>query len=117
MLGIATAVLLFHVLIVFQVVPYDIVWAGKVNDVNQMLVFETVSIAVNLLLVVVLLLKGQCISNGIPSGALNGFLWFFVILFAVNTIGNLFAKSEFELYVFTPLTLVCSLLCLRIVRP
>jgi hypothetical protein len=39
-----------------------------------------------------------------------------VLVFGLNTIGNLFAKSLFEKAVFTPLTLILALLIWIILR-
>jgi hypothetical protein len=114
-IGLLSVVLLFHTLIFVQVIPYRIVWAGKLNSVKEMRVFETISILINAFIILVLLLKANYIRNNISERLVNGIIWIFVIVFIVNTIGNLFAKTNFELYVFTPLTFILSLLCLRIV--
>jgi hypothetical protein len=109
-LGLLTAVIVFHMLIIISIVPYEIVWAGKLKSVNEMYFFEIVSIFINLLLLTVLLLKGNFIEHKINDKILNGILWIFVFVFALNTIGNLLAKSLFEKAVFTPLTLILSIL-------
>lgn len=115
MIGLLTAVILFHFLVLIQVIPYTIVWAGKINTVEEMVTMETVSISINIILILVLLLKGNYIKSKISPDVLNVIIWLFVILFALNTIGNLFSKSSLELYLFTALTFVSTLLCLRIV--
>jgi hypothetical protein len=63
---------------------------------------------------------GKClcdidIQNKIPAKMLDAIILLFAVLFSLNTIGNLFAKSKFELYFFTPLTFILAVLCLRIV--
>jgi hypothetical protein len=114
-IGLLSMVLLFHILNFVQVIPYGIVWAGKLNSVKEMMVFETISILINTFIILVLLLKANYIKNNIPKKIINGIIWAFVMVFIANTIGNLFAKTNFELYVFTPMTFILSLLCLRIV--
>ncbi len=114
-LGILSMVLLFHILIFVQIIPYTIVWGGRLKSVEEMRVFEVVSILINTFIIMVLLLKANYIKNNTSKKLLNGIIWVFMIVFAVNTIGNLFANTKFELYVFTPMTFVLSLLCLRIV--
>ena len=115
-LGVLTAIFVFHILIIIRIIPYEIVWAGKLKSVNEMYVLEMVSILVNILLLAVLLLKGNYIKHKIDSKIINGILWFFVLVFALNTVGNLLAKSLFEKAVFTPLTLISALLLYIIVR-
>jgi succinate dehydrogenase/fumarate reductase cytochrome b subunit len=62
-LTLLTIVIVFHILIIIRIIPYQIVWAGKLESVNKMFVFETVSISVNILLLTVLLLKGNFIGT------------------------------------------------------
>jgi|SRR3989337_137446 len=114
-LGLLSMVLLFHMLIFVQIIPYTIVWGGRLNSVEEMRVFEVISILINMFIILVLLLKANHIKNNTSKKLLNGIIWIFAIVFALNTIGNLFANTKFELYVFTPMTFVLSLLCLRIV--
>jgi membrane protein implicated in regulation of membrane protease activity len=61
-------------------------------------------------------LKAKHIKRNISNKILDAFLWLFVILFAVNTVGNLMAETLFEKLVFTPLTLLSAVLIWMIVR-
>lgn len=115
-LGLLTAVIVFHLLIISRIISYEIVWAGKLKSVSEMYVFEIISILVNILLLTVLLLKGNLIKHKINDKIIIGILWFFVLVFALNTIGNLLSESLFEKAVFTPLTLISSLLIWIIIR-
>lgn len=115
MLLLLSVILIFHVLVLVQVIPYTIVWAGKLHSVTEMQTMEAVSISINLLLLVVLLMKGGLIRARVPIALLNGIIWVFIALFLLNTVGNLFAATSFERYVFTPLTLLFAFLCWRIV--
>lgn len=115
MLILLTSVILFHVLVLLQIIPYTIVWAGKLENVSEMQSFETVSILINIFLIFVMLFKANYIHNKIPSKFLNGIIWLFVVAFSVNTIGNLFAKSKLEIYIGTSLTFISTILCWRIV--
>lgn len=116
MLALLTLVMLFHLLVLSQIIPYDIVWAGKLNSIEEMYSFEIMSILVNSILMTTLLLKGNFIKHKISGKIINGIIWFFIILFTLNTIGNLFAKTIFEKVVFTPLTLISVFLLWNIVQ-
>lgn len=116
MLGILLLVIVFHALILTQIIPYTIVWAGKLKTVNEMFVFEIISISINLFLILVLILKVRSIQNSSSNKLLNGILWVFIILFALNTFGNLMAETLFEKIVFTPLTLLFTILLWIIVK-
>jgi len=115
MLALLSGVMIFHILVFTGVIPYTIVWAGKLNSVQEMRVFETVSMAVLAINILVFLLKAGYIQNKIPAKILNWIIGLYALLFFVNTIGNLFAETAFEKYFFTPLTTVSAILCLLII--
>lgn len=114
MLLLSSLVVVFHLLIVAGVIPYQVVWAGRLNTTRDMYEFEAVSILVNLLLIRVLLLKKK---HNNARKWVNWVLYLFIALFVLNTLGNLTAKTNFERWVFTPLTLLCVLLLFVIVAP
>ena len=107
--------LMFHILVLLAIIPYDIVWAGKINSEVDMKKLEMISIVVNAFAILILLLHAGYIQNNISVKIFKVIIWLFVIFFSLNTIGNLSAKSHFELYVFTPLTFILAVLCFRIV--
>jgi hypothetical protein len=113
---ILSAVLIFHFLVVFQIIPYQNVWAGKLTTLNEMYVFESISIFINLLLMTTMALKANWIRHALPIHVINGIIWFFVVVFALNTVGNLFSKSIYELIGGTTFTAISSFLCWRIVK-
>jgi len=115
MIALLTAVLVFHTLVLTGVIPYAIVWAGKISTSAEMKKLEVISIAVNAFVILILVLKADYIKHKIPAKILNAIIWLLAVLFSLNTIGNFFAKSGFELYFFTPLTFILAVLCLRIV--
>jgi hypothetical protein len=115
MIALLNAVLVFHTLVLTAVIPYAIVWAGKVSSVEEMKKLEVVSICINAFAILVFVLKAGYIQHKIPAKILNGFILLLAVLFSLNTIENFFAKSKFEFYFFTPLTFILAVLCLRIV--
>ncbi|MFZ6022527.1 MAG: hypothetical protein ACOYT9_03605 [Patescibacteria group bacterium] len=98
--------LVYHALIVTRVVDFVNVWGGQLQTVVQMYTFETISIAIQMLLLWFIL------SFKIEKGVGNRFyiyLFFsLALLMLLNTIGNVFAKTDFERFIFAPLTLVAS---------
>lgn len=96
LLGLVVAVTLFHLAILVKLVPYDITWGGRLKNDAQMVVFETLSIALNLWLGFVLLVKGAYIKQLLPLKMVNLVLWAFLGLFSVNTLANLVAKTTVE---------------------
>ena len=108
------AFVVFHLLILTQIIPFDIVWGGKLKDLAQMRRFELISIAVNIFMAVIIAIKGNYIKIKAPIKIINMVIWLFVVLFAFNTIGNLFASTLMEKVLFTPATVILALFCYRI---
>lgn len=109
-----TIVLIFHTLVLTETIPYAIVWAGKINSVRDMRKLELISICINSFSILIFLLKAKYIKNKVPGKILNAIILLLAVIFSLNTIGNLFAKSQFELFFFTPITFISAILCLRI---
>ena len=109
MLVIIGLVTLFHLALLLKIIPYNIAWGGRLTNDSEMYVFESVSIIINLFLGLTLLVKANYIKQLLPKKAVNIILWVFVVIFALNTVGNAFAKTNFEKY-FAILTLSSSIL-------
>jgi hypothetical protein len=110
---IALATLAYHICIMVGIVPYELVWGGKLESRDQMFVFESISIAINVLLIVAVWAYFQSHPPGYhKTGRI--LMWIFGVLFAVNTLGNIFAENVWEAIIFTPITALNSFLCFRL---
>jgi len=96
MLWLITIITLFHLAILTKIIPYEITWGGRLENDSEMYVFETISIIFNIFLGLVLFIKDERLPALIPMKVINIILWVFLILFGLNTIGNIFAKTLFE---------------------
>jgi len=96
MLGFLIAVILFHLSIILKIVPYDIAWGGRLTNDPEMYLFETISITILVFLCVILLVKGTYLKPIIPMKIVDIILWGFLIIFTLNTIGNVLARTNFE---------------------
>ncbi|NSL85556.1 hypothetical protein ECE50_001855 [Chitinophaga sp. Mgbs1] len=114
MLILLAAIILFHIAVTVKLIPYDIVWGGRITSNEQLLTAEVISITINLLLIAILLLKADYIRHTLPQRWLNITLWAYVVLFALNTAGNLMAENQLEKIMFTPVTLLFVILLIRI---
>ncbi len=109
-------ILIFHFLIVFGIIPYQNVWAGRLKSHEEMLKFESFSIILNIIFISVVLVKANWINIKVPKKAINVLLWIMAIVFALNTIGNLFAIGSLEKYIATPVTFLLSIFCFILAR-
>jgi hypothetical protein len=115
--------LVFHVLVMIGIIPFTIVWGGKIKDKSEMLTFETISILVNLIMIVVIMIKGRLITLMIYNRLIYQLIYWGIIIiapwimfgiFLLNTIGNLFSNNDYEKMVFTPLTIILAILSFSI---
>lgn len=104
----------FHLLVISGIIPFQIVWGGRLENSSQMLSFETVSISLNLLMIAIVAIYANLLKWRINQLVIRIGLWAMFILFFINTIGNLFSINELEKLIFTPITLVLSLFSLRL---
>ncbi len=107
------AVVVFHIFILLKLVPYDIAWGGNLKSDSEMYVFEILSLLVNAFFIFTLLQKGEFVKLYFSTKAVSVILWIFFGLFLLNTVGNVFAKTNFEKG-FAVLTLVNSILLWKI---
>lgn len=114
-LALLAAIIMFHLSLLFKIIPYDITWGGRLQNDNEMYVFEIISISINVFLGFVLLMKGEFIKRYIKQKAINSILWIYLVLFVLNTIANIFSKTNFEKS-FSVLTLIFSIFIWIILR-
>lgn len=114
LLAVTILSLIFHLLIMIGVIPYALTWGGKLESTKEMLVFETISIVINLFFLHTLLQKGSYIRTTYNKKIIRIILWVFFILFILNTAGNIQAVTTFEkcLTVVTGLNAVLLLMIL-----
>ncbi|GMN08377.1 hypothetical protein MTsPCn9_09960 [Croceitalea sp. MTPC9] len=115
MLWALAGIIFFHFTVIFKLVPFEITWGGRLKSDMEMYIFESISILLNLLLCTALLIKATYLKEVISMKFVNIILWFFLFLFVLNTIGNLFAKTHIEKF-FAILTFMFSLLIFIILK-
>lgn len=109
-----TGVVIFHILVLIQVIPYKIVWGGRLETVTQMIRFESISIALNLLMLCLVAIHAGHLKCTLNKGWIQVGLWAMVILFLVNTLGNMYAIHDWERWIFTPLTFLLTAFSFRL---
>ena len=115
LIAISVAAMFFHFLIVIKVIPYAITWGGRLKTDSEMYVFESVSIGINLFFVFLVLQRVGMVRSLLGEKTVTILLWIFFGLFALNTLGNLFASTQLERW-FTLLTLASAFLIWKINR-
>lgn len=114
-LGLLFLVILFHICIIVKIIPYNIAWGGRLTSDNEMYVFETISILINVFLSWILLMKGNFVKFKFSIKTVNIILWIFFGLFVLNTFGNILAKTNLEKF-FALLTGLSAILIWKIIK-
>ncbi len=108
MIGIFALLLVFHLLVITKVIPYGMVWGGRLTSDRDMYRFEAVSLVVNAVFLAVVLVHARVLPLSVPAWVMQVFFGLMAVLFALNTVGNLLSKNTFEKYTFTPITLLLT---------
>jgi hypothetical protein len=66
-------------------------------------------------MIAIVAIKANVLNVELPQIFIKVILWLMVFLFLLNTLGNVFSLNKFEQLVVTALTLIVSLLSLRLV--
>lgn len=111
-----TFTLVFHLLVITGIIPFDIVWGGRLKNQREMIVFETISLIINLFFLVVVLMKTAILKPNFSEKVLNVILRIMFGLFVLNTIGNFFSESSLERLIFTPVTFLLAIFSFLLIR-
>jgi hypothetical protein len=107
-------IILFHALALTGIIPYNMLWGGRLKSVNEMYTFEIISVLINLIMLLIVLIYAGYIKIKVNALLLKTTLWIMAGLFLLNTLGNLTSLNQTEKLIFTPLTLLLFLLSMRL---
>ncbi|HET9589121.1 MAG TPA: hypothetical protein VFO91_10065 [Anaerolineales bacterium] len=107
--------LLFHLLVLFGVIPADIVWGGMIDsESSNLIALEIIALAVTLLFMLIIAAKTGYIRSGRFAGLVMVGMWIFFAYLVVNTLGNLASGVSFENLVFAPITIILAFCAYRL---
>lgn len=104
--------LILHICVLLKIVPYSIVWGGRLKTDTEMYRFETVSILINLLFLFIVLVQSHFLTIDFPKKTMTIILWVMTVLFLFNTLGNATSKNKIEQKLFTPITIILTIFSL-----
>lgn len=110
--------ILFHLSIIIGIVFFDFasiefLWGGQMQTVEQLLKFEIVSFLISFVFFLLVLIKSKRLNLPKLKGFAHVAMWVLFVIFSLNTIGNLMAKTNFEKF-FAIVTGLLAFLLLRI---
>jgi hypothetical protein len=107
--------LLFHILVMLQILPSNIVWGGRFEDSSSdRITLEIIALAVTVLFMLIIVVKTGYIKAGKLKKPADYGMWIIVAYLALNSLANFFSDVPFENFFFGPLTVLMTLLALRL---
>jgi len=94
--------LILGLLAIFDIVSSKYVWGGRATDHNQLIILETVTFIVNGLILWLIAMRVNFAKQKISTKTLNILFIILSIMMALNTIGNIFAKTSAEKFMAIP---------------
>ena len=103
----------YHLLILTQLIDFKMVWGGKLHTKTEMFQFESVSLIINIIIIVFLFFdyKKDLINKWILI-----VYWLLAIMFVLNTLGNSISSNFYEKIIFTPITFFSSISCFMLIK-
>ena len=106
---------IFDILVLFNVLPSNIVWGGQIKDpAANMIVLELLALVVTFIFAAVIAAKMDYIKAGRFTKAVNVGVWIIFAYLILNTLGNLASGVSFENLIFAPITLVLAICAFRL---
>ena len=102
--------LIFHILVLVKVIPYSIIWGSRLKSDADLYKFEVISLLVSALFIFLILIQAKFIFVPINPLIMTISLWIMAGLFTLNTLGNLMSKNKWEKIIFTPITILLTVL-------
>lgn len=107
--------MVFHVVALFQLIPYQYLWGGRLSSVEEMYLMETVSLVVTGFFLLSSIQYLRYINQGLVPIWIRLLFGFIGIIFLLNTLGNLVAITNLETLLATPVTAFLSAICFSLV--
>ncbi|TGL25140.1 hypothetical protein EHQ47_04185 [Leptospira bourretii] len=107
--------MVFHILALLQVIPFQYLWGGRLSSVEEMYVMESVSLLVNTFFLWSSFQYVRYLNQGLVPIWIRIIFGFIGIIFLLNTIGNLVAVTDLETLLATPVTAILSVICFSLV--
>jgi hypothetical protein len=113
LLALLAAAIAFQLVVLAGLIPTELLWGGRLQNEQERTVGALVSITVLVLAALLVLVRMGHIGRSMPAVGKWG-LWVVCAVFALNTVGNLFALDLRETLIFTPVTLITAVLAARV---
>jgi hypothetical protein len=91
----------------------DFLWGGRIQSKEQFILFEGISLTVQTICLLLTLIRAEYLRLERLANIAHIGMWVLFAIFALNTVGNILAKTTFEKS-FTVITIILALFSLRL---
>lgn len=105
---------IFHILVMFGAFRPDIIWGGKLESNQQLLIFESISLLANLIFLYIIASYSNIVKPIFSAKTYKIIFSILTIVFFLNSVGNIFAENIMETIIFLPITLLIFVMFLRL---
>ncbi|MCJ8013520.1 hypothetical protein MUG84_17475 [Paenibacillus sp. KQZ6P-2] len=105
---------IFHILILLRIVPYETVWGGQIVDSSSLMILECIALFLTIMFILVISIKIGYIKTKRFMKANNIGIWIMFGYFSLNTIGNFASVVSVEKMILAPITILMTLLAFRL---
>ncbi len=112
---ILSSMVLFHLVVLTGIIPFDMVWGGQLQSQQQVIVFESTSILFTSFIIFVVAMRAGWVKKIFARKLITISLFASTILFALSTLGNLLSLNSLEAIIFAPLSAILVILFIRII--
>lgn len=106
----------FHVFVLASIIPSDLVWGGRLANEAEVIQNEWISIILNILMIVLVRFRLQHIKTSFHHSFMLFLMYMMMVVFSLNSLGNILSSNTFETFVFAPITLILALLSFRLAQ-
>ena len=104
----------FHVLVILDMFPFEQTWGGSIEDRSQVIVYEGFAIVSTLIFILIVAVKLDYIKIKRLQKAADIGIWIMGAFFSLSLVGNLMAKGGMEKTIFIPVSIVLVFLTFRL---
>lgn len=113
LIALLAAACVFQIVVMVGYIPTEMVWGGRLNNTEERTIGAIVSFSILVLMIMAVVIRLTATSE--PMRTIGRYAtWAVAVLFALNTVGNLFALDQREMLIFTPVTGLAALLAVRV---
>jgi hypothetical protein len=88
--------IIIEILIIFKILPYNIIGGGRLKNYNSALRAAIISIIILVLEIIFIIIVQKYNRNGKTNLCIKIILWIIFSMLCVNIIGNILSKTLFE---------------------